>query len=116
MKPQLRAIFRKVMAGGVLNNSDAALLKSEIDGAMALLSSIAMHIPEKCQKDLAPGNWPDAYPKVLEAFMPVSNCKHDFAPLGPVATDRDTLSDRLCFSILKQCKVCKEIILEPADF
>ncbi len=44
-----------------------------------------------------------------------TTCKHDFKVLGPIATDRDTVSGRLSFSILKQCKLCKEVTLEPMD-
>lgn len=118
MKPEVEAALKRVVTDGKLREEDKSILASEIAEALELFSLIARFVPEALHKDLTPVNWPTMYPKTLRLFIQPGrekHCSHEFAPLGPVAVDRDTISNRLSFSILKQCKLCKDIALEPSD-
>lgn len=119
MKPEIEAALKRIVTGDGLSEEDRDILASEIAGALELFSLIARFVPEAYHKDLTPVHWPTLYPKALQLFLQPGkekDCNHEFIALGPVAVDRDTITNYLTYSILKQCKLCKEIKLEPADF
>jgi len=119
MKTEVEAALKRVVIDGGFSKEDESILASEIAKALELFSLIARFVPEALHKDLTPVNWSTMYPKALQLFIQPGkekHCSHEFIALGPVAVDRDTITSRLSYSILKQCKECKTIVLEPADF
>jgi hypothetical protein len=119
MKPEVEAVLKRIVTGEGLSEEDRDILSSEIAGALELFSLIARFVPEAYHKDLTPVHWPTMYPKALQLFVQPGKekvCDHEFIALGTVAVDRDTITNHLSFSILKQCKLCKDIKLEPVDF
>lgn len=119
MKPEVETALKRVVTDAELSEEDKSLLASEIAEALELFSLIARFVPEAYHKNLTPVHWPTMYPKTLQLFMQPGkekDCYHEFIALGPVADDRDAITNRLSYSILKQCKLCKDIKLEPAEF
>jgi hypothetical protein len=115
MKPEIEAVLKRMVADGELSEGDKSLLSSEIAMALELFSLIARFVPEAYHKDLTPVHWPTMYSKTLRLFVQPGkekDCSHEFIALGPVV---DGITNHLSYSILKQCKLCKTITLEPEE-
>ncbi|HWR26460.1 MAG TPA: hypothetical protein VN316_01140 [candidate division Zixibacteria bacterium] len=119
MKTAVEDSLKRVLTDQKLSKESKALLTSEVAEALELFYAIARYLPEVYHEDLTPLNWPSVYPKVMKVFNQNSKereCSHDLVSLGPIVVDRDIISNKHIHSILKQCRRCKEVMLEPAEF
>ncbi len=119
MKQEVEEALKRVLTEQKLNKDDKAFLTAEVAQALELFYAISRYMPEVFHEDLTPLNWPSVYPKVMRVFRQngeMPTCSHDFIGLGPVVVDSDRVSTKPVYSVLKQCRRCKEVALEPADF
>lgn len=116
MKNHIEAIFKKVATTGNLSSDNIDALIHELTMASELIEHITEHVPQHYAEYLILPRHQKAFREIQDFFKKTAPCDHSFVSLGPVAVDRDTKTGFLSFSILKQCKWCKTITLEPADF
>ena len=119
MKGTVEDVLKRVLDEQKLRKEDKVILTAEVAEALELFYAIARFLPEVFHEDITPLNFPSVYPKVLQVFsqkLKDKECSHDMVSLGPVTVDRDITSNKHVHSILKQCRRCKEIVLEPAEF
>ncbi len=116
MKPHIEAIFKKVESTGNLSDSNIGALINELNETVELFEHITKYVPDMYLKYLIMPNHKKAIREMRNYITPAPSCNHELVALGPVAVDRDTISNHLSYSILKQCKLCKDIKLEPAEF
>jgi hypothetical protein len=119
MKNEVEDALKRVLTDQKLNKEDKVLLTAEVAQALELFYAIARYLPDVYHEDITPLNWPSVYPKVLQVFKQNAKqmeCQHDFVSLGPVTVDRNVHTNHHVSSILSQCRRCKDIKLEPADF